>query len=224
MSAAPATVAPMGTGDWTLSDREVEDVFGPFCKREPADAAALFQGYPGLWFIAGGWAVEAFTGRSREHHDIDPCVLRSDLELFRAHLRGRYTLWSASSGAIRPVFDTLPAGDNRLLLEGCAGIWLRPGWDQPWEYDVLLAPGDRDTWVYKRDPSITMPMADALWTRDGISYLQPEIQLLYKARGLRPQDWADFNTALPLLGDGRRRWLADGLRQTEPGHPWLQRL
>lgn len=67
-------------------------------------------------------------------------------------------------------------------------------------------------------------MSEALWTQNGIPYLQPEIQLLYKAKGLRPQDQADFDAALPLLDERRRAWLTDCLRRTLPGHPWLGSL
>jgi len=86
---------------------------------------------------------------------------------------------------------------------------------------VLLAPGDADTWVYKRDPSITMPMSHALWTKDGVHYLRPEIQLLYKARGLRAKDQQDFDAAWPLLERPRQEWLREMLERTLPGHRWL---
>ena len=69
-----------------------------------------------------------------------------------------------------------------------------------------------------------MPMVEALWERDGIRYLQPEIQLLYKARGLREKDRADFDATLPHLDECRRQWLSDALEQTIPGHPWLEEL
>ena len=31
------------------------------------------------WWIVGGWAIDAFTGRPREHHDIDVGFFRADL-------------------------------------------------------------------------------------------------------------------------------------------------
>lgn len=86
---------------------------------------------------------------------------------------------------------------------------------------MLLAPGDPETWVYKRDSSITMPMSDALWTKDRVTYLRPEIQLLYKAKGLRPKDQQDFEVAWPLLATDQQRWLHEMLQRTIPDHPWL---
>lgn len=69
-----------------------------------------------------------------------------------------------------------------------------------------------------------MPMRDALWERDGICYLQPEIQLLYKAQGLRAKDQLDFDDTLPHLDQRRRSWLCAALERTLPAHPWLTSL
>ncbi|WP_139983277.1 hypothetical protein [Nocardioides litoris] len=187
-------------------------------RRTPADAAALLAGYPGLWWMAGGWALQAFTGVAREHDDCDPCVLRSDLPLLRAHLSGRLEVWAATDGVLTPL------GTDDDLPAGCGQVWLRPSAAEPWEHDVLLSPGTREEWVYKRDPSLRMPMAEALWQRDGVRYLQPEVQLLHKAKGLRPKDQADLDATLPHLDDRRRRWLAAALDRTLPGHPWIPAL
>jgi hypothetical protein len=181
--------------------------------------AELFVGYPGTWWVAGGWALQAFTGVERQHGDIDPSVLRSDIQVLSTHLAGRLDMWTATDGALRPF---LP-GDH-VLPNACNGVWTRRSALDPWEYDILLAPGTPDAWVYRRDPTITMPMADALWERAGVHYLQPEIQLLYKAAGMRPKDQADFEATLPLFDQERRSWLLEGLVMTHPGHPWIGSL
>lgn len=67
-------------------------------------------------------------------------------------------------------------------------------------------------------------MSDALWERDGIRFLQPEIQLLYKAEGLRAKDETDFVATMPFLDRRRRAWLSAALEKTLPAHPWLDRL
>jgi len=58
---------------------------------------------------------------------------------------------------------------------------------------------------------------------DGIPYLTPEIQLFYKARGLRPKDETDFAAVLPVLTEAQRHWLADALARVYGEHPWLSR-
>lgn len=215
----------MGIGGWELDDAEFARCYGPWTTRTPQDATEFFAGYPGLWWIAGGWAIQAFTGVIRDHDDCDPSVLGADLELLRAHARGRMQLWSCASGALRPVFETLPRGDERLLLPDCFQVWARPFAGGPWEFDILLSPGDDHQWVYRRDPQITMPMRDALWERDGITYLRPQIQLLYKAAHVRPKDQRDFDACLPLLSAEAGDWLLDALLTTvRAPHPWVQQL
>lgn len=209
-----------------MDDAEFEKLYGIWERRIPSDAASLFADYSGTWWIAGGWALEAFTGVSRHHEDLDPSVLRSELPLLRRHLAGRLHIWSASSGALKPVLpnDRPDALADEILLEGSGQVWTRPDAARAWEYDILLSPGTSTEWVYKRDQTIRMPMADALWEKDGIRYLQPEIQLLYKAKGQRPKDDADFTATLPLLNERRREWLRTALQRTLPDHAWLQQL
>lgn len=209
-----------------LEHDEMVRLYGPWAGRTPEDAAGLFHGYHGLWWMAGGWSLEAFTGVSRRHDDCDPCVLRAELPLLRRHLAGRLDIWTATNGSLRPLLpDEGPAAAaSEVLPEDAVQVWTRRSGSDPWEFDILLAPGDRGTWVYRRDPRLAMPMSDALWERDGIRYLQPQIQLLYKARGLRPKDWVDFESTLPFLDDRQRTWLVEALRATLPEHPWLTRL
>lgn len=214
----------MGVND--LDEAEFTRLYGAWRPHTPADVADLFAGYPGLWWVAGGWALEAFTGVRRDHDDTDAAVLRDDLSLLRRHLAGRLDVWTAAAGALRPLLpdDDPDAGPDVVLPTGCGQVWTRRSATSPWEYDVLLSPGTPDEWVYKRDPALRMPMEQALWSRDGVAYLQPEIQLLYKAPGLRPKDQLDLERTLPHLDAARRGWLADALTRTLPGHPWLALL
>lgn len=203
-----------------MDKAEFTRLYGRWLPRTPSDVRDFFAGYPGVWWIAGGWALEAFTGVERPHDDIDAGVLRADLSMLRTHAHERIDLWAAFSGALRPV----ASDDTAELPDGCGQLWTRRSASDPWEYDILLSPGTAQQWQYKRETSIRMPMADALWERDGIRYLQPEIQLLYKAKGLRDKDASDFDATMPYLDARRRSWLKDALELTLPGHPWHDRL
>lgn len=209
-----------------MNDDEFEALYGRWAPRTPADAGRLFDGYTGLWWIAGGWALEAFTGVHRHHEDLDPSVLAAELPVLRRHLAARMHLWSASSGALKPLLPEDRPDDpaDDVLLEGAHQLWTRQDAAHEWEYDILLAPGTADEWVYRRDETIRMPMARALWEVDGIRYLQPEIQLLYKARGRRAKDESDFVATLPHLDRQRRLWLRTALERTIPDHVWLRSL
>jgi hypothetical protein len=46
-------------------------LYGPWRPASRAQAKELFDEFGRPWWIAGGWAIEAFTGVSRHHEDID---------------------------------------------------------------------------------------------------------------------------------------------------------
>ena len=199
---------------------EIARLYGPWLDRTPADAAALFADYPGTWWIAGGWAIEAFTGVARAHGDIDPSIPRSDVPMLRRHLADRLDVWAADNGSLRPL-----TGDSQEPLPPtCGNLWLRPNGAEPWEYDVILMSADADVWTYKRDPRLSAPTDQILWQHEGITYLRPEVQLLHKAPGLRTKDQEDFDACHPLLEDEARTWLREALDLVHPGHPWTARL
>ena len=199
-----------------LDHDEIIRLYGPWLARTPRDAAELFAGYRGRWWIAGGWAIEAFTNRPRRHDDLDPSIPRLEWPAFRRHVSGRLDVWAADDGALRPL-----VGEDDSIPATCGNLWLRAGGADPWEYDVLLMEGTSTRWTYQRDARISLPLAEILWTRDGLPYLRPEVQLLHKAPGLRPKDQTDFDACLPLLEPSPRAWLRWAVGTA---HPWLAHL
>ena len=202
-----------------LDHAEILRLYGPWLSRTPQDAAVLLEGYLHPWWIAGGWAIEAFTGVSRPHDDVDPSIPRSDVAALRAHLAGRLDVWQADDGLLRPMVS-----DEDTVSDTCENLWLRPSGAEPWEYDVILMHATPTTWTFKRDARISRPLGDILWECDGIRYLKPEVQLLHKARAVRAKDQADFEVCAPLLDPAARRWLIRALDIAHPGHPWLGEL
>jgi hypothetical protein len=67
-------------------------------------------------------------------------------------------------------------------------------------------------------------VSEVVFERDGIRYLVPEVQLLFKSKGMRPKDEHDFADAIPLLDRDQQAWLRDALQLMSPGHPWLTQL
>jgi hypothetical protein len=57
-----------------------------------------------------------------------------------------------------------------------------------------------------------------------MSYLAPEIQLMYKARDLRPEDQSDFDQAARRLDSIAAEWLRNCLSRLYPQHPWIPAL
>lgn len=204
----------------TNEHSEITRLYGPWRDRRPSDAAALLTGYPGRWWIAGGWAIDAFTGTERDHDDIDLSIPRSDLPLLRRHLAGRIDVWAADSGTLRPLIGSA----DEPLAQTCGNLWLRRSGADPWEYDIILMDAIDDCWRYKRDQRVTRRIDEILWTKEGITYLRPEVQLLHKAPGLRPKDQQDFERCLPLLDPAARTWLIAALECAHPEQPWLDDL
>lgn len=203
-----------------LAHDELVRLYGPWRARKPADVTHLLEDYRGPWWVAGGWAIEAFTGVHRHHGDVDPGIPRADVALLQEHLAGRYDVWAAEQGTLRPLVEPV----EKPLPATCGNLWLRASGADPWEYDVILMDVTESRWTYKRDARISRPLPEILWSRDGVRYLSPEVQLLHKAPGLRPQDQADFEACLPLLDQAARGWLVDALETAHAGHPWLERL
>jgi hypothetical protein len=195
-------------------------LYGPWKVSTPADAQRVLAGYDGEWWIAGGWAIEAFTGVRREHDDADVSLWRRDIEKLRLHLKGSYDLWSNAGGRLRPLTDERPDQPD-----DAEQIWLRKHALSPWEFDLVINPDRDGRWVFRRDPAHDYALEDITWTApDGIRYLNPELALAYKAKQKRPKDEQDLTAALPLLTDAKRTWLADMIDHLHPDHPWPARI
>lgn len=202
-----------------LDHDEIVRLYGPWRSRTPRDVAETFDGYEGRWWIAGGWAIEAFTRVPGAHGDVDASIPRADVPLLREHMHGRLDVWQADDGVMIPMVS-----ETDRLTETCENLWLRPSGAEPWEFEVILMPTTAGAWTYKRDHRISLPIDQILWECEGIQYLRPEIQLLHKASRLRPKDQADFDACLDLLQPETRGWLRAALSTAHPSHPWLSRL
>ena len=196
--------APGLWGEWDLSFR-------------PADAVAWFDGWSGPWAIAGGWAIELFVGRAvRAHHDLDVAVARTDAPALHDQLTGwelyfpspgGFTLWSAG--------QPLPSDQFQLWCQR----------DGKWTHEILFEDIRDGVLHYRRDPSVTLPVDEAIQrTDDGIRYIAPQLQLLYKSTRVTQRNEIDFAAAVPLLTDAERAWLATHVRRLSPSDPWLALL
>jgi aminoglycoside-2''-adenylyltransferase len=201
-------------------DAEFFRRYGPWEPLTVAEARELFDPIGIPWWVAGGHAAEAFHRVPRVHEDIDISMFRKHVPELRRALEGIYHIWSAGSGALRPVDDRFPEP-----ADDADQVWLRAHALAPWRADVVLNPDADGDWVSRRDRFFRAPLEEVTWERDGVRYLNPEIVLSFKARQRRPKDEHDFAAILPLLDDDARGRLADYIERCEPaGHPWLDRL
>lgn len=203
--------------DAMLEHDEVVRLYSLWRRRTPSDAASLLSSYTARWWIAGGWAIDAFTGSERVHGDLYIGIPREEVEDFISYVSSALDVWAAA-GSLTPL---LPHQHRGVPVE-CGNLWLRKSRAAPWEYDVLLEEVRGATWHYKRDPALTKPLDKCLWERAGIRYLKPEIQLLLKAKHARDKDTHDLRCCLQYLDAEDAAWLEEPLREYYPDHKWLK--
>lgn len=185
----------------------------------PTELADRLTGLAEPWCIVGGWALDLWHGQQTRHHDdLEFTILRGDFPRFRDRLKPM-RLYTAGDG----VVDYLPDGQNppsRIFQ-----IWCRDIQEPLWRVDMMIEPGTRETWVYKRDSRVARPRTDMVdRTDEGLCYLKPTAVLLFKAKYRRDKDEIDFANALPKLDAVERAWLKDSLDLVHPGHEWARAL
>jgi hypothetical protein len=183
---------------------------------DPAAARRILCVLDVPWWIAGGWALDLFVGtQTRAHKDLDVGARRRDAARILAALPG-WEFFEAHEGSLHQI----PIGlGPRAKVNS---LWGRLAGEPHWMLELMLDDSDEEHWVFRRDPSIRRPLAAALHgTAEGMRYLAPEIQLLYKARDVRPQDQADFERIAPRLDAAAIEWLREGLSRLYPQHRWL---
>ena len=201
----------------------------PAALEDLVTVARLLQGFPGRWWVAGGWAIDAWAGGpSRDHDDVEISIMRGDQVLLRNHLPG----WTLETGAHGPD------GPRRITLG--EGTWLKlpefqlrvrrdagdvAGGDGVRAFEVFLNDERAGQWVSRRHPTVTRAFSALILDSPmGMPVLAPEVQLLYKAKYHRPKDEHDFARALPHLSAAQRVWLRTTLEEYHAGDPWLAAL
>ena len=178
------------------------------------EAINVMVGYPGPWWVAGGWAIDLHVERlTREHADVDLVVLRANQPLLRK-LLADWDVRVAHRGTLEEW--------NGFVVPPRHGLWARREPGGPWELEFLLAETEGDTWVSRHDASIRMPLGEVvLRNPEGIPYLRPELVLLHKSRNVRERDDWDFENVLPLLSADSRAWLRERLPDDHRWRPSL---
>jgi hypothetical protein len=183
----------------------------------PEEVARRLAGVTTPWYVAAGWALDLWRGRqTRPHDDIEIGVPATGFPEIRRALAG-HEFEAVGDGRWWPADEAALARTHQT--------WLRDPADGAYVLDVFREPHDATDWVYRRDPSLRLPYADAVRrSPGGVPYLVPELVLLFKAGGTRPKDDTDLAGALPRLEPARRAWLRAAVARHHPDHPWLARL
>jgi len=179
----------------------------------------IFSDTPVKWCIAGGWALDLYLGKqSRTHDDIDVLLFRDEQLTAFEYLSKDWMLYKAENGK-------LTIWNKGEFLTSTNDIWVSKDSDSPWAFQIMLVDTERGSWIYKRQKSIRRELNDILAkTQEGIPYLKPEIQLLYKGGSskIREKDQNDFLQLFPSLMPQAKEWLKSSLKVQFPsGHSWV---
>jgi hypothetical protein len=199
-------------------ERSFQRRYGRWSPLSPIQAAALLRGLGCPTWVAGGWALQAFTGIAREHEDIDVGFFRRDVTALVNHLEPEHQAFAVGEGmTIRGLTPQQPE-----LPEWADQVWVREHAAGPWLADMLATDDADGRWIFKRDPSMTAAVDQITWIDDaGVRYLRPEVVLAFKAKLNRPKDREDLAAVLPLLSQDQQRWLREAIGRAHPGHAWL---
>lgn len=208
----------LGSGaDWCMAG----DDLGRWESLSPSEVAELLAPVEAPWWIGGGWALDLLVGgQSRAHGDVDVLILRRDQQLFRDRLSAWDVHAADPPGRLRvwPIGEALPSHLH--------DVWCRPDPSSAWAFQFMIDDTAADDWLFRRDRRIRRPVASLSGraSRPGMAVLSPDVQLLYKSKGMRDKDIADFETVLPHLTPSEREWLKHALLATTPNHEWINRL
>ena len=185
---------------------------GPWEPLSVMDAADCFRAASFRWWVSGGRALELHFGRSwREHDDTDIGVVRRDVVALRSVLDS-WDIQVAAGGRLEPW-----KGEELRAEASQNNLWCRRHPDGPWLLDITIGEGDRDAWIYRRNPQVRVPWNDAVLNAPGdIPYLAPELQLLFKSKDHREKDDTDALQVIPELDTVRRDWLRRLLPEADP--------
>jgi hypothetical protein len=200
--------------------------------------------FPHPWALCGGWAVDAWLGRTtRSHLDVDITVFHEHQLAAYEHFRSWNLAghdpgtdsggdgWDGRELAFPAhVHGRPPGARNRRLL----AQWVNPPHTTPPDgpnLEIVFNLRAGDDLVLSRTPPLGVAWADAAReSRWDVPTIVPELLLYWKLtsgydpilRAMpRKKDARDVDALAPRLGSGQRAWLRDAIATVHPDHGWL---
>ena len=192
--------------------------------------------------FCGGHALDIYVGHTtRPHGDIDVSAYwedRNDIIAFMQS-QGWLVYEAMGDGKVHLITDT---NDQKLVKSnifcakrGCSFFHVELIEGNIYKCDIghveqkdldfiefLFNRRTADAFVYSRNKDIQRSLDKAILHKNDISYLAPELVLLYKSTDLaRKQNRQDFDLIYPLLPYNSQQWLKNALAIAFPdGHEW----
>jgi len=181
--------------------------------------STIMKGFEPYWFIAGGWAIDLYLGKTtRSHDDIEIAVFRRDQTALHEQFKG----WR-----LQKVVNGEPSRwlEGEMLEPPVHELYCLNETARIQQLEILLNESNGSVWVYRRNAQVTKAIADCYLTSEmGVKFLCPEIVLLYKSKNPRARDEQDFRAVVQELDMERKLWLKGAIAACNAGHHWLSRL
>lgn len=166
------------------------------------------------WWLSGGVALDRWVGRQiRPRQNIDVSVTARDLAGVIAALPDGFSAWASVDGTLVPFAEAPDDADLQpvLIRDDDAGASV---------LQINVEDGAARVWVYKRDPRLQLPWADAVVDLDGVPTGVPQVQLVWKALRPRPEDELDKDAVLPTLSPEAVAFYETALLRIHPHSTW----
>ena len=170
----------------------------------------IFQECPARWWLAGGYALDCYLGKTtREHEDMDIIVLRDDQLVIQEYLHN-FDLFIAHK-TLRKWYK----GD--IVDSPIQDIWVREKSTNSFKLQIMMVDNDEEKILFKHKSSITFSLLDFGFSKCDMQIIKPEIQLLYKFwnKEYREKDILDLIFVLPKLARVEIDWLCTHLQMRD---------
>ena len=207
------------------------------------EANTLLQGQDFSYAICGGFALDLFLGyESRVHGDIDILAFWEDRETIITYMqsKGFLVYEMLGGGKVHRITDIQAQEKLQKNIfcctEDCELVRLYDTEEKDtfWfdfqhiglstlNYIEFLFNGKtEDEFVYVRDNRIKRELGKAILVKDGVTYLAPELCLLFKSTDIEREGYQqDFELTVERLNEEQRAWFAKAMELLYPeGHKW----
>lgn len=195
--------------------------------------------------FCGGYAIELFLNRTiRKHGDVDVSAYWQDRDKIILYMQslGWEVYEMCGDGIAHHITNVniqLKTKRNIFcFIAGCRLVKLSPQGQTDMYYldfdhsgqtklnfiEFLFNNCNDKSFKYARNENITLPIAKAILTQNGIPYLAPELILLYKSTDTECEGYQlDYDFASDIMSTEQKNWLQAALKEMNPsGHKWLE--
>jgi hypothetical protein len=208
------------------------------------DAIELLKGQNFEYAVCGGYAIDLFLGYdSRKHGDIDMLAYWNDRNSIILYMQSKgYNVYEMLGGGMAHHITDINNQKYKkrnifCSAKNCEIVHLTPT-DEKNIYKIeffhigqtelnfiefLFNDKDEKCFLYARDKNIKRDMSKAILHNNEISYLAPELLLLYKSTDTEREGYQqDFDLTFAKMNDEQREWLINALKIIYPdGHKWV---